>query len=355
MTEDAVRYHEGEVARLARRLLDAPTGGWSRQGVQALVAALGWTWSGAADAAPTGTDLPSGSARLRPVGRFEKDFTSGEDYVELAVPLALPAPDPAAQALAFRQAAEQVADALGEASIMGVYGGLGPYYDGGARWGTPYRRWRGDPDTLELRAGRAGPELVLLPTEPVENWFWRQGHGEPGAITGFFGHRRVAANGGLGLPGGWYARDWEQLTDVLADFLGSLPAETTALDVGLALNVYGRVPGENGAPMLFDLVCRDRLVIGSFPPAGVDAHALGWGSAEEHPGTRAWWPSDAEPPARHDAGGPGEVAARATAELLVATARAAGVPGPEDLIIGGEGERVGAFDVKFYGLGLHSG
>ncbi|MGC0419453.1 hypothetical protein [Embleya sp. AB8] len=205
-----------------------------------------------------------------------------------------------------------------------------------------------------MRAGEAGPELVLQPTAPVENWFRQQGHGEPGAITGFFGRARVPANGGLELPGRWFARDWSQLTHALADFLGSLPAETTALGVRLALPVFGRTP-HGGAPILFDLVCGNRLLIGCFPPAGADVRALGWGTAEEYPGTRAWWGSDADPRARLDAGGAGEVDGRTIAELLVATARAAGLAGPEGLILGEEGERVGAFDVEFYGLGLRSG
>ncbi|WP_433455063.1 hypothetical protein ACQPXS_43955 [Streptomyces sp. CA-142005] len=326
-------------AHLARRLLTADADGWTETGTQALLAALGR------------------EGRLRAVGRFEEPYVNGEAYVELAVPVLRPADTAAAaQAAAFRAVSEELTAELGEASIMGVYGDLGPFYASGPAWGTPYLRWRGRPNTLELRAGADGPELVLQPTGPLENWFWRQGHGEEHAISGFFGSRNDPANIGLGHPGGWRARSWEAVTHSLADFLATLPAETTALGRPIGMPVYGRGAGP-GAPLLFEISCDDRLVIGCFPPHDMDPRpeALGWGRMADHPATREVWDDDQDPRWRVDAGGPGQPRGHELAEMLVATARAAGVRQPEDLVIGGEAEYMGPYHVTFYGLGLPTG
>ncbi|MEU3877548.1 MULTISPECIES: hypothetical protein [Streptomyces] len=327
------------IAQLAKRLLAADTDGWTEAGARALAAAV----------AP--------DARLRPVGQYEERYVDGEAYVELAVPVLKPADTgAAAQAAAFAEAREELTAELGEASIMGVYGDLGPFYASGPLWGTPYLRWRGRPNTLELRAGTAGPELVLQPTDPVESWFWRQGHGEEHAITGFFGSTRGPANAGLGFPGGWRAQRWETVTRALADFLSTLPAETTALGTPISMPIYGRGAGP-GAPLLFDISCSDRLSIACFPPYDMDPNpeTLGWGRAADHPATREVWDDDYDPRWRIDAGAPGEPRGRELAETLVATARAAGVRDPQDLIVGGEAEYMSPYRVTFYGLGLPTG
>ncbi|MCE0448050.1 hypothetical protein LT493_42605 [Streptomyces tricolor] len=41
---------------------------------------------------------------------------------------------------------------------------------------------------------------MLQPTDPAENWFWRQGTGEEHSLSGFFGSNRDRANVGLGFP-----------------------------------------------------------------------------------------------------------------------------------------------------------
>ncbi len=38
--------------------------------------------------------------------------------------------------------------------------------------------------------GEHGRELLLQPTGPVENWFWRQEHGELNVLAGVLGTRR---------------------------------------------------------------------------------------------------------------------------------------------------------------------
>ncbi|MET9378575.1 hypothetical protein ACFYV5_32105 [Streptomyces sp. NPDC003035] len=340
------------IGELALRLVAADTDGWTPEGVKAAAAELGWAWSETSDAPVLITGRSTGHARLRPVGRYEERYVSGESYVEIAVPVAAPGPDTAAQAAAFRAAKEDVTAVLGEPSIMGSHGEMGPFYDSGPHWGAPFLRWRGRPNTLELRAGTSGPELVLQPTHPAENWFWRQGVGEEHSISGFFGSNRDEANIGLGFPGGWTAQSWETVTRSLADFLGALPAETTALGIRIGMPLYGR--NSRSAPLLFEVACGDRLSIGCFPPDEVDAAALGWGTVAEHPHTASVF-SDDDPVWRVDAGGPGEPKGRALAEMLVATARAAGVSDPTDLIVGGEAGYVNGYDVTYYGLGLPTG
>jgi hypothetical protein len=352
MNEQRGGIEEESIADLARRLVAADPDGWTPDGVRALVAGLGWDWQGTPDEPVLATGRPTGDARLRPVGRYEQAYVGGESYVELAVPVAVAAPDAAAQAEAFRAAREAVTAALGKPSIMGSHGDLGPFYDSGPVWGAPFVRWRGRPNTLELRAGKTGPELVLQPTAPAENWFWRQGIGEEHSLSGYFGSTRDRANSGLGFPGGWTARSWETVTRSLGDFLGALPAETTALGIRIGMPLYGR--NGQGAPILFDVACGDRLTIGCFAADDLDPAVLGWGTVAEHPRTASVFGDD-DPVWRVDAGGPGEPKGRALAEMLVATARASGVSEPTDLIVGREAEYVDGYDVTYYGLGLPTG
>ncbi|MGW7052648.1 hypothetical protein [Streptomyces sp. NPDC054887] len=353
MNDQRGNIAEESIAELARRLVAADAGGWTPDGVRAFAAELGWAWNGTPDKPVLTTGRASGDARLRPVGKYEERYVCGESYVELAVPVATAAPDAAAQAAAFRAAKEELTAALGKPSILGSHGDLGPFYDSGPLWGAPFLRWRGRPDTLELRAGKSGPELVLQPTDPAENWFWRQGIGEEHSISGFFGsNNRDQANVGLGFPGGWTARSWDTVIRSLGQFLGTLPAETTALGIGIGMPVYGR--NSHGAPLLFEVTCNDRLSIGCFAPDDIDPAALGWGTVAQHPGTASVFRDD-DPVWRVDAGGPGEPKGRALAEMLVATARAVGVSDPTDLIVGGEATYVDGYDVTYYGLGLPTG
>jgi hypothetical protein len=336
---------------LAEQLVAADPGGWSTDGLRAMAAALGWTWTDGAAGPVLGTG-PTGEARLSRVGTYEERYTDGEQYVGLVIPLGRPEQGDAEQAAAFAAVREELTAALGKAPVMGSHGEMGPFYASGPLWGNPFLRWRGEQNTLELRAGRTGPELVLQPTGPAENWFWRQGIGEEHSISGYFGSRRDPANAGLGFPGGWTARSWETATSSLADFLGPLPAETSALGMRISMPLYGRT--DDGAPILFDLACGERLSIACFAPDGIDPASLGWGTAADHPATAQRWDDD-DPVWRVDAGGPGEPKGRALAEMLVATARAVGVREPAGLVVGGEGTYVGDYHVRYYGLGLPTG
>ncbi|MEU9124866.1 hypothetical protein AB0C96_34305 [Streptomyces sp. NPDC048506] len=329
---------------LAHRLRAADTAGWSEDGARALVESLGL----GREAFLGGTS--AGGLRLRPVSPAEQRYATQEAYLELAVTVATAEPDAASQAQAFRAANDDLTAALGEASVMGSYGPLGPYYGSTPAWGAPFLRWRGTADTLELRAGPHGPELVLQPTAPMENWFSGLGHGEEHAITGFFGRRPGPSNAGLGLPARWSARSWDAVTASLADFFATLPAEFAALGIAKIIRLYGRLGG--GAPALLDIDADSRLMLGSFADDDIDPASFGWGTIAEHPRTRDTWGDDYDPRWRYDAGGPGEPSGRALAEMVVASARAEGVADPGDLLIGGEGEDIGPYRVTFYGLGL---
>ncbi|UZJ32729.1 hypothetical protein [Streptomyces endophytica] len=355
--------HAGEpLAELARRLRAADTGGWTEDGARALVESLGRRWDevmGQTSASGAGArDAEAGELRLRPVGPAEERYVEKETYLELVASLtttapradAAPEPDPVRQAEIFRAAKDELFDELGEPSAIGSYGSTGPYHAPTPAWGAPFLRWRGKQDTLELRAGRRGPELVLAPTAPGENWLWSLGHGEEHAISGYFGSRPGPANAGLSLPGRWSVRSWETLTDALAAFFTTLPAEFAALGIARVIPVYGRLGGS--APILFDIDADDRLMLASYAERDIDPASFGWGTVAEHPESRETWQNAYDPEWRFDAGGPGEPRGRALAEMVVATARAEGVASPEDLLIGGEGEDIRPYTVRFYGLGL---
>ncbi|MFG3114603.1 hypothetical protein ACGF4C_09415 [Streptomyces sp. NPDC048197] len=365
--------HAGEpLAELALRLRAAETGDWTEDGARALVVGLGRRWDEVVDQASAddagSRAAKAGDLRLRPVGPAEERYVEKETYLELVASLTAtapqadpvaqcdptsdpaPEPDPVRQAEMFRTAKDELADALGEPSAIGSYGSTGPYCDSTPAWGAPFLRWRGRRDTLELRAGSRGPELVLAPTAPAENWLWSLGHGEEHAISGYFGSRPGSANAGLSLPGRWAVRSWETLTDALAAFFTTLPAEFAALGIARVIPVYGRVGGS--APILFDIDADRRLMLASYAERDIDPASFGWGTVAEHPMSRDTWHDDHDPRWRFDAGGPGEPRGRALAEMVVATARAEGVTSPHDLLIGGEGEDIGPYAVRFYGLGL---
>ncbi|MCP2167031.1 hypothetical protein [Goodfellowiella coeruleoviolacea] len=328
----------GDVAaavELARSLRAADTGGWRASGVRQVLDQLG------------------AGARAHPVGEFERRFVhAGEEFVGITVPVATAEPTHAAQAACFRQVAEALTEEFGAAPILGSYGGVSPFYGGQlSPWGSHFLRWRGRPNSLELRAGAAGPELLLHPTEPVEDWFWRQGQGVEFELAGFFAFaQRDRANEGLGLPGGWRAGDWDTFHRALRGFLAALPTETAALGVALSPGIY--LSGANGAVMV-DLEVGDDLEIIAYAldkPATVDFAGLGW----PPPSAGGDRPTPASLPVVGRTGGiaPGEVDAAGLASLLVDTARAIGVAAPDQLCLRDWSQRAGDYRVNFYGLTL---
>ncbi|MFF5129305.1 hypothetical protein ACFY41_20515 [Streptomyces syringium] len=346
------------VVELARRLREAETGGWSGPALRAVIEGLGWQWQEGASGprlvtGPAPDASPQWTPRLRPVDRFEKDYVhGGEEYVGLYVPVALPEGGAAGKAAAFRTVAEMLTQEFGPASIMGAYGDPGPFYDSAPLWGSPFLRWRERENTLELHAGEHGPELLLQPTDPVENWFWRQGHGEHYAVGGFFGSRRDPANAGLGFPGRWRTDDWDVFSHALGDFLDTLPAETHALGIELDFGFHALVPGTYG-PILFHLLCGDRLEIIYDPERlgeGItDPASFGWIPQATRPAALDHW---LEAPYHSGDFGIGEVDGRRLARMMVATLRDLGVSSPKDLSLTDHAQSVGDYHVDYYGLTL---
>ncbi|MCU7820106.1 hypothetical protein [Kitasatospora sp. DSM 101779] len=175
----------------------------------------------------------------------------------------------------------------------------------------------------------------------------------------------------------------DDLRSALTEFLAVLPAELHALGTSLALPLYGFLEGpQRTAPLLFDLVCcGGSLFVGHYEPSAAEGITRGstptepgWESADLLPagavpdvrGRRLPWRTDlavygwgrAEvPPARWriDAGCPGEVRAAQVADLIVDTARAAGVGTALNLLVGTEGEPHPHFELVFPGLRLRAG
>ncbi|MEV5969440.1 hypothetical protein [Streptomyces sp. NPDC051921] len=304
------------------------------------------------------------SAAARDIGRPEESLPElalrlglpaevVEDPAALVLPLSRPHADPLAQAVEFRRVADVLRGALGEAGFLGAHGHTRPPgRRADPRWGRPFLRWRHGDTTLELRAGAVGPELVLEPSATWETWYQSVGTG----FTGTWEHSGLAVD----QPRHEGPGDWDDLHLTLASFLRTLPAETHALGIAHSLPLYGRIAGA-GAPLLFVLTSGSRLHLDftehqvAEAARGERAAALGWTSRESLPPGHLDEDLDGDAPWRVDAGGPGEVDPGAAADLLVRTARAAGVARATDLILGGEAEYRHPYRFAFPSLSLPVG
>ncbi|GLW09553.1 hypothetical protein Misp01_46820 [Microtetraspora sp. NBRC 13810] len=348
----ASRLTDDELAGLATRLRAADPGGWRESGLRELAAGLGWEWHDTGSGPVLRTGLAAGDARVRRVGKYEEDYADGRDHVGLYVPVEVSEGGPAAKADAFRRAADVLTGLFGPSPIMGVTGFPGPFYDSPAGWGSPFRRWRGEHDSLELHAAEDGPELVLHPNDPVEFWHWRQAQGNPHELGGFFGTRRDPANAGLGIPGMWRTDDWDVFAASLGSMLTTLPAETRALGIDLTLGLHGRIPGTYG-PGVFSIACDGMLELaifdeGDFALPHDRLGPLGWTSGSDVPATH-----DHGGDGYHSASyGPGEVPGHDLARMLVDTARLLGIESPYGLSLFDHAQSVDGYHVDYYALTL---
>ncbi|MGW7464022.1 hypothetical protein ACWGJT_04790 [Streptomyces xantholiticus] len=344
-----------DIGILARQLTSRFVGLlWSETDMRNLIGWLGWEWTGE-PGGPAGavTGLPGGDAVLVPVGATEREWATLEEYLELVVPLSRPAPESRAQAEEFRRAADAVRQVLGDATYAGSHGSTGAYGRREARplWGSPFLRWREGRVTLELRAGTGGPELVLQPSEAWEMWYSLAGRGFVGVLED--------CGPPLQHPRWELAGDWDTLQVSIGALLRTLPAVTMATGISQNLSLYGRVG--DASPIMFDIVCDDRLYLGyceymvEEAARGEHAAKLGWTHRELLPPGHIRPGDDGKPPWRIDAGGPGEVQASEMAALIVRTAQAAGVTKATDLIIGGEGEYRRPYWIHFAELAMATG
>lgn len=339
MTETAV--DGGAVAELARRLAGAEPGGWTHAEVQALL-----------DMGPAAE-----AARVVPTREAERMWLRDAEVAEVALPVAPVPAGAVGQTAAFRSAFQAVETALGEPAVIGSYGSVGPYGRPveGSGWGAPFVRWQGRwrAGSVELRAGRAGPELVLTPEGRWEFWVERLHYDGP-ELDGFYGSHPRA---GVTLPAVVEVSGWDRWARTVGALLEVLPAEAAALGLVVNIPVYAFLQQDKTGPMLFDVRCDGRgdgrLFVGYYPPPGAAVAPFGWSAAAELPHTHPDLPGEEAPPLRVDAGGPGEVDGGAVGELLAATAQAAGVETAMNVVQGGEGEQVGRWPcrVTWYGLG----
>ncbi|WP_285937923.1 hypothetical protein [Actinomadura xylanilytica] len=351
-----------EIVDLGRWMSGAVTDGWRDPAMAELLKEREWKLSHPGDQAVVPTGSATGDARLLPVGDIESRYVSmGEEYVGLAVPVAVTDRSAKAQTECFRRVARMLTQALGPAPIVGSHGDLRPFFESGPAWGDPYLRWRGGVDSLELRAGVHGPELVLMPNGPVENWLSRQGHGEQFALKGFLGERHVVrfdengarrvydqALAGLELPGLWQAEDWDTFSIALTEWLTTFSAELRALGVWFGPVIHG------GDRVGFDVYpLDDGVVLAADLPEDFDAAPLGWSSESI--------PDDPWIGAPHQWRLSG-VNAKDLATALVETARATGLTAPNELVIAdgtdhqdGDGRDALRYSFTCYGLGLRQG
>lgn len=326
---------------------------WSESDIRRLIGGLGWQWNGEPGPRPGAvTGLPAGDAVLVPVGLLEREWAR-QEYLELVVPLSHPDPGPRAQAEELRRAADAMRRVLGDATYVGSYGSTGPCgrQVGGPLWGSPFLRWRKDGVTLELRAHGAGPQLVLQPSEVWESWYALGGRGFVAVLEG--------SGAPLEHPRWELAGDWDSLQVSIGAFLRTLPAVTVATGLSQNLSLYGKVGGDS--PIMFDIICADRLYVGfceymvKEAARGENAAKLGWTRRELLPPRHIDPADDGTSPWRIAAGGPGEVQASEMASLIVRTAQAAGVTMATDLIIGGEGEYRRPYELHFAELSMATG
>ncbi|MET9183547.1 hypothetical protein ABZX88_35875 [Kitasatospora aureofaciens] len=282
------------------------------------------------------TGLPGGDATLVPVGVRARTWAPSQEYLELVVPVSRPHAGVPAQVEEFRRVADAVREVLGDATYIGGNGWKGPSgYQPTPYWGRPFLRWRRGGTTLELRAGGAGPELVLQASAVWESWYPQGGEGYVGVLHG--------TGPELEHPRWEYAGSWEELS--LGGFLRMPPAEVRATGLPQSMGLYGY--SISNGPLLFSIECRDgRLLIGyteadaAEAARGKRAAALGWTLIEESlPSDHPLRPQFGKTPWLIDAGGPGEVDG-ALADLIVRTARAAGVESASELRLGGEAEHI---------------
>lgn len=352
---------EHEIYALAQRIEGIfPSYKSSEEGMRELAADLGWR-PAATDEWPRSADGSfRGVAGTGPRGGTERLRYAYRGFDGVVVPLSQVTGDAMAQAREFRRVSDIAQDAIQPASFFGNYSPAGRASDSPA-WGTPYMRWRGEHTTVELRAGKSGPELVSGYTE-----MWEDGY--RGAMarkpTGFVG--AVAGPDGIQRAKFSPASDWRGLLEGMTGFLTGLTAELTALGMSLSLGIYGRVHFEDGttdSPMMFDVRCSDRLHFGYLGPDAADPAALGWSRTDPQALLDGAGLEHFEAPWHFDAGGFGVEKAAEAAELIVETAKAAGVREAGDLMLGEEAEYYpvqsrakyrGPYTFRYPGLGLRT-
>ncbi|MEU6860140.1 hypothetical protein AB0B28_14855 [Glycomyces sp. NPDC046736] len=348
------RMNAAEIRALAQ-LIDGIDPGYDRSeaGLRELAADLRLGVPDQFDGPRDSSGRPSGIVCTAPVDGAQRPWTVRFDLGGVSIPLSRIEGDAGVQAAEFARAAKSVEAALRTPDYFGAYRGT---FLGGDRWGAPYMRWRGKYTTTELAASPTGPVLSIDYTEMWEEDYRDAMSRRP---SGFIGSR--SWDDLLYAPSAT-AGDWVEFTEALAALLSHLPAETSALGVAFTLCLYGRLTfadGTKDAPIMFDIRCGERLHLGYYAHPRADPA----GSAKAAPGL-GWSPTPADlegsapevkffdNPWYFDGGGPADTRAREAAELLVRTAKAAGVRQVGDLLLGEEAHHQQNAYYRFPGLRL---
>ncbi|MBR8741117.1 hypothetical protein [Nocardiopsis sp. MG754419] len=360
MTNDL--WATDRIGALGSLLEHLDPGKWTEADLSRMAIDQGWKW----EAGEWGPILRTGSfgdAWLRPADELMDRHVTREEYVGAHFPLGRVEGGTRAQVEAFRDAGRALRARLGEPNVVGSEDANISFHDRTPLWGAPFLRWRRHDHSVELRAGGDGPVLCLLPTSPVEGWFWY--HREHGGdrTGGFLGVSLTGDIGGMSIAGVTHGEDWTDYARRLVEVFRHMPAELTALDLGRAFGFHGHIPG-HGAPWVF------HLELGEYAELGLDeaaVHALAQNPEAPAPEELGWIEATEErhrsadilyqaPRYRYD-----EVNAVRMAMLVLETVEALRIDSPRDLSLTDDGDRIpfpggggrrSDYQVSDYGLGL---
>jgi hypothetical protein len=155
-----------------------------------------------------------------------------------------------------------------------------PLWTKAPAWGAPFQWWRRpEPgNTVELRAGTDGPEVVLRPTGTVEQWWYFQRWSDTPIPWTVCALARSEGLEGLTWPGRIVADDWAVFERELGVWLAHVQHLQAALDIRFGPVIAGDGWGFDINPW------PEKIYIAGDPPDRVDAVALGWRPIDEIPG-----------------------------------------------------------------------
>lgn len=355
---DPVRLDAEALVRLASKLRGIKGCGWGEPGVREWVAQLDWPWLDDAKGPTFRTGLSTGDATTRYISRSP---VAGEPdgHHGIYVPVSHSEESVAAKVADFQWASSVLSGKFGKSSLLGSYGREIPFAGTSSSWGNPFRRWRGEPNSLELRGTEFGVELILCSTAMIEDWQ----HARSSNLEGFFGSRRAPDNVGLLVIGTQVNETWASFQESLERFLTPLAAELNALEVTPSIAISGGNP--SGDDVYIEIQLREgKLQLG----AEVDDRRpdetsrlsdiftkLGWLPVENPPGSLEH-PYEAFTTAGF---APGEVDGSKLSRLIVDTLLAIGVPsvGRPTLFLADFSPYLGDPELGYYtewhGLNLH--
>lgn len=349
------------IGALGALLWTLDPGKWTEADLSRMSIEQGWRWE-AGEWGPILRTRSYGDGWLRPVDDLAEIHVTREEYVGLHFPLGRVGTGAREQVEAFRDAGRALRQGLGEPNVIGS-DDESPFHGEIPYWGAPFLRWRRSDHSLDLRAGRDGPILCLVPTSPAEGWYWYQREHGGDVTAGFLGVSMTGDVGGMSIAGITRFDDWKPYARRLVDVFRDMPAELTAMDHERSFGFHGRFPGEEGGPWVFHFEFGEHVCLGldqvaadalRNDPEAPDPEEFGWveATAERHLEMDV---THVSPAYRFD-----EVNAVRLAMLVLETAEALGIRTPEDLSLTDSGDTIpmpgrdwrAAYRINDYGLGV---